>query len=71
MRKRINLLALLVIAGGGAVFARPAPASATYLNPLGTVESCCSLYDGYGRLILRCCSSSGCYVTRYMCMPLS
>jgi hypothetical protein len=69
MRKRINLLALLVIAGGGAVFARPA--SATYISPLGTVESCCSMYDGYGRLILRCCSASGCYITRYMCMPLT
>lgn len=69
MAKRINLLALLVIAAGGAVFARPA--SATYINPLGTVESCCTLYDGYGRIIARCCSSSGCMITKYMCLPLA
>jgi hypothetical protein len=71
MRKRINLLALLVIAGGGAVFARPAPASATYISPWGNTQSCCTAYDGWGRVVQQCCSSSGCFITYGKCLPLA
>ena len=72
MAKRINLLSLLVIAAGGAVLARPAPASATYYDPWGThIESCCTAYDGYGRVLSQCCSSTGCWITRYQCLPLA
>jgi len=71
MRRRINLLALLVIAAGGAVIAGPTPASATYINPLGGMQSCCTAYDGYGRIVQRCCSNNGCVITYGRCLPLA
>lgn len=73
MRKRINLLALLVIAAGGAVFARPAPANATYYNPwTGSGQSCCAAYNVFGRTLVQCCSANGCSInTQGRCMPLS
>ncbi|HYH82454.1 MAG TPA: hypothetical protein VEX86_21865 [Longimicrobium sp.] len=72
MAKRINLLALLVIAAGGAVLARPAPASATYYDPWRThIESCCTAYDGWGRTVQQCCSNNGCYITKGLCTPLA
>jgi len=71
MRRRINLLALLVIAAGGAAIAGPTPASATYLNPWTNTESCCKAFDGWGRVVQQCCSNSGCYITYGRCLPLA
>jgi cytochrome c oxidase assembly factor CtaG len=71
MRKRINLLALLVIAAGAAVFARPAPAEATYYNPWQPPSSCCVARDAYGSVISQCCSAGGCMVTAGKCIPWS
>ena len=74
MRKRINLLALLVIAAGGAVFARPAPAGATYYNPwtAGESGSCCSATNVFGRVVVQCCSATGCTInTQGRCAPLA
>lgn len=74
MRKRINLFALLVIAAGGAVFAGPEPAGATYYNPWtsGTNNSCCRAYNVFGRVIVECCSPSGCSInTQGRCAPLA
>jgi len=73
MRKRINLLALLVIAAGGAVIAHPTPASAT-LAPGTTIEeqfgSCCSAWIN-GTKVAFCCSLTGCQITRGQCTPWS
>lgn len=71
MRKRINLLALLVIAAGGAVVARPAPAGATYHNPWRVPESCCRAFDTFGNVVTSCCSTGGCLITAGRCMPWS
>ncbi|HEU4562505.1 MAG TPA: hypothetical protein VFS20_32040 [Longimicrobium sp.] len=72
MRKRINLLALLVIAAGGAVFARPEPANATYYNPWTGGQSCCSATNVFGRVVVQCCSPMGCSInTQGRCAPLS
>jgi len=68
MRKRINLLALMVIAAGGAIIAKPAPAGATYIDPWGdTNRSCCSAVDSFGRRIGECCNSGGCSITYGKC----
>lgn len=71
MRKRINLLALLVIAGGGALVGRPTPASATYYNPWTMGQSCCAAYDVFGGVVQRCCSSTGCLITAGKCIAWS
>lgn len=74
MRKRINLLALVVIAAGAAVVARPAPAEATYYNPWtgGSGESCCSAISVFGRVLVQCCSPNGCTInTQGRCAPMS
>lgn len=77
MRNRINLLALVVIAAGGALFARPAPANATYLDPwrgTGESTSCCTKHVGgwWGRDEIACCSSSGCFIASDgKCLPLA
>ena len=74
MRKRINLLALLVIAAGGAVATRPVAASATYYNPWtsGAGESCCRAYNVFGRVVQECCSPTGCAInTQGRCTPVA
>lgn len=73
MRKRINLLALLVIAGGGALLGHPTPASATMAPGTSIGEqfgSCCYKYDGTVR-VAYCCSVGGCAITAVRCAPLS
>ncbi|HET7464428.1 MAG TPA: hypothetical protein VFJ82_24425 [Longimicrobium sp.] len=73
MRNRINLLALLVVVAGGAVIARPTPASAT-LAPGTTLEeqfgSCCSATIN-GTRVAYCCSLHGCQITQGRCLPWS
>ena len=72
MRKRINLLALVVIVAGGTVMARPTPASAT-MAP-GTIAeqfgSCCSATIN-GTRVAYCCSLTGCQITQNRCIPWS
>jgi hypothetical protein len=70
MRRRLNLLALAVVAIGGGVLARPAPLQATYLDPKLILQSCCEARNSFGTLIYRCCSASGCVVTEYGCSSL-
>jgi hypothetical protein len=63
----VNLAALAVIVGGGAVLARPAPASATYIDPWGGGGGstyCCASQDAY------CCSRTGCSTVAGVCIPL-
>ncbi|HET7232146.1 MAG TPA: hypothetical protein VFJ16_19220 [Longimicrobium sp.] len=69
MRNRINLLALLVIVGGGAVVARPQKASATYYNPWTMTQSCCYAKNALGDIISQCCSVGGCLITFNRCDP--
>jgi len=69
MRRRLDLLALAVIAGGGALLAAPAPLHATYLDPKLVLTSCCSAYSGW-RVIVRCCSPNGCVITSGGCTSL-
>jgi hypothetical protein len=69
MRRRINLFALLVIAAGGAVSARPAPLAATWFNPARQFGSCCEAFDPFGHKIMNCCSATGCAITRNGCFP--
>jgi hypothetical protein len=66
MRRHINLLALLVIVAGGAVIARPTPASATYINPWDQ-KSCCRAMDPWGKEVGGCCGASGCYINSTGC----
>jgi hypothetical protein len=70
MRRRLNLLALAVVAIGGGVLARPAPLQATYLDPKLILQSCCEARNGFGTLIYRCCTYSGCVVNAMGCAPL-
>lgn len=70
MRRRLNLLALAVTAGGGALLATPAPARATYFDPRTVFQSCCTASDSFGHVIYRCCSESGCMVTSLGCTKL-
>lgn len=70
MRRRLNLLALAVVAAGGAVLARPAPLQATYLDPRMIFQSCCEATSGFGQVIYRCCSATGCVVTAAGCSKL-
>ena len=70
MRRRLNLLALAVIAGGGGLLAAPAPLQATYYDPkLLLTQSCCSATGPFG-VIYRCCSETGCVVTALGCSKL-
>jgi len=69
MRKRLNLLALAVIAGGGGLLAAPAPLQATYYDPKLLLQSCCEARSQYG-VIYRCCSETGCVVTAQGCTKL-
>ena len=69
MRRRLNLLALAVIAGGGTLLAAPAPLHATYLDPKLVLNSCCTAYNGW-RIIARCCSPTGCIITSGGCTSL-
>jgi hypothetical protein len=68
--RRLNLLALAVISGGGSLLAAPAPLRATYYDPRRfLVESCCMATGPYG-VIYRCCSDTGCIVTAAGCSRL-
>jgi hypothetical protein len=70
MRRRLNLLALAVISGGGGLLAVPSPLGATYLAPkLFQVESCCDATGPYG-IIYHCCAETGCIVTARGCSRL-
>ena len=70
MRRRLDLLALAVIAGGGGLLAAPAPLQATYHDPkLLVAQSCCEAKNQYG-IIYRCCSETGCVVTAQGCSRL-
>ena len=65
MRRRLNLLALAVIAGGGGLLTTPAPVQATYFDPkLILTQSCCEAKNHLGTVIYRCCSETGCVSTR-------
>ena len=70
MRRRLNLLALAVVAAGGAVLARPASLRATYFDPKLLLQSCCEAKNPFGTLIYRCCSYTGCVVNENGCGPL-
>jgi hypothetical protein len=70
MRKRLNLLALAVVAAGGAMLARPASLGATYFDPKLLLQSCCEASGPFGSVIYRCCSYTGCVVTARGCAPL-
>jgi hypothetical protein len=67
MRRRINLLALVVVAAGGSIMSRPAPASATYYNPVTQNLSCCSAVSINGTRIAGCCGAGGCYIKFGIC----
>ena len=70
MRKRLNLLALAVIAGGGGLLTTPAPLRATYFDPkLILTQSCCEARNQFG-IVYRCCSDTGCVVTAQGCSKL-
>jgi hypothetical protein len=69
MRRRLNLLAFAVIAGGAALLGTPAPARATYRDPRLVLLSCCSAWDGWSR-ITRCCGYNGCVITASGCTAL-
>lgn len=69
MRRRLNLLALAVISGGGGLLAAPAPLHATYRPKPFLVESCCDATGPYG-IIYHCCSETGCIVTARGCSRL-
>ena len=70
MRRRLNLLALAVVAVGGAVLARPARLEATYHDPKLLLQSCCEAINQYNQTIYRCCTYTGCVVTAAGCAPL-
>ena len=71
MRRRLNLLALAVIAGGGTLLATPAPARATYFDARKIIfESCCTATNSFGQVIYRCCSTTGCAVSAQGCTKL-
>ena len=70
MRRRLNLLALAVVAAGGAILARPASLGATYVDPKLLLQSCCEAIGPFGTTIYRCCSVNGCVVTMHGCAPL-
>ncbi|MFL5541845.1 MAG: hypothetical protein ACJ8J0_22855 [Longimicrobiaceae bacterium] len=70
MLRRLNLLALAVIAGGGALLATPAPARATYYDARKVFESCCVATDTFGHVIYRCCWYTGCVVSAAGCTRL-
>lgn len=70
MRRRLDLFAIAVIAGGGGLLAAPAPLQATYLDPkLVLTQSCCTAASPFG-IIYRCCSETGCVVTALGCSKL-
>lgn len=73
MRKRINLLALLVIAAGGALVARPTPASATLApgTTVGELFGSCCWASINGVRVSQCCSLTGCAINKGACIPLS
>lgn len=70
MRRRLNLLALAVVAAGGSMLARPAPLGATYFDPRLLLQSCCEATGPFNTVIYRCCSMTGCVVTANGCAPL-
>lgn len=70
MRRRLNLLALAVVATGGAALARPATLAATYHDPKLLLQSCCEATSPFGTVIYRCCSYRGCAVTANGCWSL-
>jgi hypothetical protein len=70
MRRRLNLLAMAVVAVGGTVLARPAPLAATYLDPKALLQSCCVAIGPFGGPIYRCCSYTGCVITAAGCSKL-
>jgi len=70
MRRRLDLFAIAVIAGGGGLLAAPAPLQATYLDPkLVLIQSCCEARNQYG-IIYKCCSETGCVVNALGCSKL-
>jgi hypothetical protein len=71
MRRRLNLFAFAVIAGGGGLLAAPAPLQATYLDPkLILTQSCCEARGPGGAIIYRCCSETGCVINAQGCSKL-
>jgi hypothetical protein len=69
MRKRLNALALAVIAAGTADLALARPAHALIEEPKLSVY-CCGVYDELGHLISRCCYRSGCQVNATGCVAV-
>jgi hypothetical protein len=68
----MNLLALAVILAGGGLLAAPAPASATWINPLdhpadgsSGVTYCCQTGT-----TARCCFLTGCWTKEGFCVRL-
>jgi len=70
MRRRLNLLALAVLAAGATSLARPARLQATYWDPKQLLQSCCEARSNTS-IIYRCCSYTGCVVTAQGCGSLS
>lgn len=64
MRNRIRILAMAVVAAGGAVLATPTPAEATY-KPPPPQACCCMMVDG--RCVTKCCFAIGCTVNADGC----
>ena len=64
MRNRIQVLAMTVVAAGGATLATPRPAEATY-QPPPTNYCCCEVV--YGQCGNKCCSPLGCRITPEGC----
>ena len=69
MRRRLNLLAFAVIAGGAALLGTPDTARATYRDPRLILLSCCEAWDGW-HLVARCCAYTGCAITASGCRAL-
>lgn len=66
MRTRVRVLALAVVAFGGATLASAGPAHATYSPP---PQYCCCEMVG-GDCVNRCCSAFGCSITASGCRTL-
>lgn len=66
MRRKLNLVAMLVVCGGAAGLLRPADASATYVeNPDAPKAYCC--YHQFTNYY--CCGDNGCRITARRCEP--
>lgn len=70
MKKLLNALSLAVICAGSAIVSRPAPASATYLNPWtggGTGSGSGIVYCCETNPTASCCYATGCQTRAGMC----